>query len=222
MHAAPIHRAAERFMLDPAGVVFWPRRRTLIVADLHLEKASSQAGRGQLLPPYDSRTTLDRLALLVRHYAAERVIALGDSFHDRHGAARLAPEDAARVARMEMGQTFIWIMGNHDPSDAALSELREGEVIFRHQAGEVAAGGIEFSGHFHPKARIATRAAAIARPCFVVDQHRVLLPSFGAYTGGLDVASPPLRALFPRGGQVFLLGRDRLYAFPLTHAAHAA
>ncbi|OYW07397.1 MAG: phosphoesterase, partial [Acidiphilium sp. 37-67-22] len=81
---------------------------------------------------------------------------------------------------------------------------------------------IEFSGHFHPKARIATRAAAVARPCFVADSHRVLLPAFGAYAGGLEVTSPPIRALFPRGGQVFLLGRERVYAFPLAHAGKAA
>jgi DNA ligase-associated metallophosphoesterase len=222
MNPAPIHRAGERFMLDPAGVVVWPARRTLIVADLHLEKASSHAGRGALVPPYDTRTTLDRLALLLRLYAPETVIALGDSFHDGQGRARLSPDDAARLARLEAAHRFVWIAGNHDVALGGMGELRQGDCIFRHQAEPIEAGVVEFSGHFHPKARIATRAAAIARPCFVTDQHRVLLPSFGAYTGGLEVTAAPIRALFPRGGQVFMLSRERVFAFPLAYAAKAA
>ncbi|MEE3502455.1 ligase-associated DNA damage response endonuclease PdeM [Acidiphilium acidophilum] len=222
MNAAPIHRAGHRFMLDPAGVVIWPARRTLIVADLHLEKASASAARGSLVPPYDTRTTLDRLALLLRHYAPETVIALGDSFHDAAGPARLAAEDAARLARLEAAHQFVWIAGNHDQAVGGMESWHEDHCVFRHEASEVAAGMVEFSGHFHPKARIATRAAAIGRPCFVTDQHRVLLPSFGAYTGGLDVTAAPIRALFPRGGQVFMLSRDRVFAFPLAHAARAA
>ena len=221
MTAAPIHRAAGRFLLDPAGAVFWPDRRALIVADLHLEKASSIAARGGLLPPYDSRATLDRLALLLRRYAPERVIALGDSFHDEAGRARLPAQEASLLARMEAAHRFLWIEGNHD-AGTGLAEHAEAGAVFRHVAGPVAAGQVEFSGHFHPKARIATRAASVARPCFVADAHRVLLPAFGAYAGGLEVTSPPTRALFPRGGQVFLLGRERVYAFPLAHAGKDA
>lgn len=219
MIAAPIHRAGERFLLDPSGAVVWQARRTIIVADLHLEKASSFAARGSLLPPYDSRATLDRLILLLRRYAPERVIALGDSFHDPHGRARMAPDDAARLARLQAEQRFVWIEGNHDPAESAVAELREENFTFRHAASRLAAGEIEFSGHFHPKARVATRGAAIARPCFVADAHRIVLPAFGAYTGGLEATAPPIRALFPRGGQVFLLGRERVFAFPLAHAA---
>jgi DNA ligase-associated metallophosphoesterase len=222
MNAAPIHRAGHRFMLDPAGVVFWPARRTLILADLHLEKASSSAARGALVPPYDTRATLDRLALLLRRYAPEVVIALGDSFHDDQGHARLAAEDAARLARFEAAHRFMWIAGNHDQAMGGATMLRDEACVFRHQAAALETGQVEFSGHFHPKARIATRAGAIARPCFVTDQHRVLLPSFGAYTGGLEVTAAPIRVLFPRGGQVFLLSRERVFAFPLAHAAKAA
>jgi DNA ligase-associated metallophosphoesterase len=209
-------------MLDPAGVVVWPARRMLIIADLHLEKASASAVRGALVPPYDTRTTLDRLALLLRRHAPHTVIALGDSFHDAEGRARLGTEDAARLARLEAAHRFVWIAGNHDGALGGMADWREGDCVFRHQAGVIEAGCVEFSGHFHPKARIATRAAAIARPCFVTDQHRVLLPSFGAYTGGLEVTAAPIRALFPRGGQVFLLSRERVFAFPLAYAAKAA
>lgn len=222
MNAAPIHRHGDRFLLDPAGVVMWPARRTLIVADLHLEKASAIAARGSLIPPYDSRTTLDRLARLLRHYAPERVIALGDSFHDNEGGSRLCYDDAQRLARLTAAHAFVWIAGNHDRRAGGQPDLTEGTCVFRHQAGAVGGGAIEFSGHFHPKARVATRAGGIARPCFVTDQHRVLLPSFGAYTGGLDVTAAPIRALFPRGGQAFLLSRDRVFAFPLAHAEAAA
>lgn len=221
MIAAPVHRASERFLLDPAGAVIWPSRRTLIVADLHLEKASSLAARGGLLPPYDSRATLERLALLLRRHAPARVIALGDSFHDAGGRARLPADDAARLARMEAAHEFLWVAGNHDRGGGYPMHA-EGPVLFRHEAGAVGPGQVEFSGHFHPKARIATRAASIARPCFVADAQRILLPSFGAYTGGLEVSAPALRALFPRGGQMFLLGRERVFAFPLAHAARAA
>jgi len=159
--------------------------------------------------------------LLLRRYAPARVIALGDSFHDDGGPARLPADDAARLARMQAAHEFVWVAGNHDAAEG-VAEHAEGPMLFRHEAGEVAAGQIEFSGHFHPKARIATRATSIARPCFVADAHRVLLPSFGAYTGGLEVTAQPIRALFPRGGQVFMLGRERVFAFPLAHAAKVA
>lgn len=222
MNAAPLHRAGHRFLLDPAGIVFWPAHKTLIVADLHLEKASAGAVHGQLMPPYDSRTTLDRLARLVRQYWPETIVALGDSFHDSAGRHRMAAEDAARLARLESAQRFVWIAGNHDPATQWPTDWTLDAVTLRHQAGTEPPGALEFSGHFHPKASIITRAARITRPCFVVDHQRVILPSFGAYTGGLDVTAAPIRRLFPRGGQVFLLGTDRLHCFALADAARAA
>ncbi len=222
MNAAPLHRAGHRFLFDPAGVVFWPAQKTLIVADLHLEKASAGAVRGQLVPPYDSRTTLDRLARLVRRYAPETIIALGDSFHDTAGRSRMAAEDEARLARLEAAHKVVWIAGNHDPQASSPSEWMIDTVTLRHQAARVTPGSIEFSGHFHPKASIITRAARITRPCFVVDHQRVVLPSFGAYTGGLDVTAAPIRSLFSRGGQVLLLGADRLHGFALADASRAA
>jgi len=224
MNAAPIHRAGHRFMLDPAGIIYWPAQKTLIVADLHLEKASAKAKQGQFVPPYDSRTTLDRLGRLVRRYQPETIIALGDSFHDPRGRSRMLAEDAARMERLERSHRVIWIAGNHDPSESNPTALMIETVALRHQAAVVAESAFEFelSGHFHPKASIITRAARITRPCFVVDHQRVILPSFGAYTGGLDVSAPVIRGLFPRAGQVFLLGADRLHAFALADAARAA
>jgi len=221
MTVAPLHCAGQRLLLDPAGAIFWPARRTLIIADLHLEKASSFARRGFLLPPYDSQATLERLAVLLHRHAPERVIALGDSFHDPSGSKRLARDAASLLARMQRTHHFVWIAGNHDPVPGALAEFHEAPFLLRHRSGTVVGGSVEISGHFHPKARVETRAGSIARPCFVTDRRRILLPAFGSYTGGLDVSALPIRTLFPHGGQVFLLGRDRLFAFPMAQAARA-
>lgn len=224
MSAAPIHIAGERLMLDPEGVLWWPARRLLAVADLHLEKGSSLAARGTLIPPYDSRATLDRLLPLVRRYRPARLVALGDSFHDRYGAARLPRDDVARIAALAHSVELVWVLGNHDPTapeglpGVTIDALREGPLTFLHDAtgrpGEI-------SGHLHPKAAIATRGKWVSRACFVADSRRVVLPAFGAYTGGLDVREPPIRALFPRGGRAFLLGRGRLFSFTLAELREA-
>jgi DNA ligase-associated metallophosphoesterase len=228
MTAAPIHFRDERLMLDPAGAAFWPARRVLILADLHLEKASAAALRGNLLPPYDTRATLEKLNRLVRLYRPAKVIALGDSFHDRTGAERLADADRARLAAMAREAHFIWILGNHDPVPTDLpgesaSEWREGPFTFRHQAAaRLAPREIEISGHFHPKASIDTKAKRVSRPCFVSDGARLMLPAFGAYTGGLDVRDPAIAKLFPRGLRVFLLGQDQLFSFALGQLGRMA
>ena len=219
MTPAPIHLAGERLLLDPAGALFWPAQRLLAVADLHLEKGSAAAMRGALLPPWDTRATLDRLAALLRRFQPETVVALGDSFHDAGGSARLAAGDAARLRLMAAAHRFVWVLGNHDPAPPediggeAAAELARGRLTFRHEARPGPASG-ELCGHHHPKARVAARGGSICRPCFVFDGRRLMLPAFGAYTGGLDVAEPAIAALFPRGGRVFLLGRDRLFSFP--------
>jgi DNA ligase-associated metallophosphoesterase len=220
--AAPIHLAGERLMLDPAGAVFWPAEAVLVVSDLHLEKGSSFARRGMLLPPWDTKATLDRLAVMLRRFKPRTVVALGDSFHDAHGASRLDRGEVARLAAMTSASAFIWIAGNHDPSPPAalggrfVDELALGPFVFRHQAARGAEG--ELSGHHHPKAAVPARGCAVTRPCFVADARRLVLPAFGAYTGGLDVTQPAIARLFPRGGRLFLLGRDRLFSFPLAEA----
>ena len=222
MNAAPLHLAGERLMLDPAGVLYWPAAKLLVVADLHLEKGTAAAGRGALVPPWDTRITLDRLLLRVQHWRPEVVVALGDSFHDRRASNRLAAADAERVRRLGGLARLVWVLGNHDPSppESLPGESTEtfalGPLRFRHQALDgLVAGEAELCGHHHPKACIATRGGAVSRPCFVADTRRMILPAFGAYTGGLDVASPPIARLFPRGGRAFLLGSKRLFSFAL-------
>ena len=220
---APFHFAGAALQLDPAGVVVWPAERMLIVADLHLEKGSAAARRGQLVPPWDSRLTLERLGLLLHRYAPRTVVALGDSFHDDGGPARLGTEDAATLRRMTAAAQFIWVRGNHDPAPPAgvggesVAEWSAGALLFRHQAAAGASG--ELSGHFHPKARVATRAGQVVRPCFITDGRKLMLPSFGAYTGGLDVRAPAIAAHFTRGARIFLLGEARLFSFSLVQAA---
>ncbi|MCS6853684.1 MAG: ligase-associated DNA damage response endonuclease PdeM [Elioraea sp.] len=211
MTAAPLHLLGERLMLDPSGALWWPARRLLAVADLHLEKGSALAARGALVPPYDSRATLERLTRLVRLYRPERLLLLGDSFHDGKGAGRLGAAEREALAALARLTAIVWLAGNHDPGEA--EEWRETPLIFRHvPRGETG----EIAGHLHPKAAVSIRGTWVARACFVADSRRLLLPAFGAYTGGLDVRDPAIRLLFPRGGRVFLVGKDRLFSFPLA------
>ena len=221
MTPAPIHLAGERLLLDPEGGLFWPARRLLAVADLHLEKGSAAAARGSLLPPWDTRATLERLAALLRRYGPRTVVAVGDSFHDAAGSQRLQPHDQSRLQAMTSAASFVWVLGNHDPvppegtCGTSAAEWREGAVVFRHAAA-AGIGGAEICGHHHPKAQVPARGTVVSRPCFVFDGRRLMLPALGAYTGGLDVRDPAIAALFPRGGRVFLLGRERLFSFPLV------
>jgi DNA ligase-associated metallophosphoesterase len=228
MTAAPLHFRDERLMLDPSGAAFWPARRILIVADLHFEKASALAARGALLPPFDTKATLERMNRLIRLYRPAKVIALGDSFHDDGAPARLAKDDRARIEAMAREASFIWITGNHDAAPTGLpgasaAVYREGPFTFRHEAAAVLGPReIEISGHYHPKASIEARAKRVSRPCFVADASRLMLPAFGAYAGGLDVREPAIARLFPRGLRVFLLGQDQLFSFALEQLGRMA
>jgi DNA ligase-associated metallophosphoesterase len=218
---APLHLARERLMLCPSGVLLWPARRTLIVADLHLEKGSHFAARGRPVPPYDTRETLARLASALRRHSVARLIVLGDALHDEAALSRMAAEDLAQLRRLLAPLDVIWIAGNHDPSPkaglpgTAHEELREAGLCFRHIGGApVARHEAEVSGHFHPKATLPTRAGGITRPCFLATRDRLILPSFGAYTGGLDVCDPALAPLTRAARRVFLLGDGRLHSLP--------
>jgi DNA ligase-associated metallophosphoesterase len=208
--------------IDPAGALWWPDEGLLAVADLHLEKGSSLARRGVLLPPYDTATTLARLAVLIDTYAPALVLALGDSFHDRDGADRLTPADRAALTALQRGRQWIWITGNHDPvpvrdvGGECASALAIGELTWRHEPARVRAAG-EIAGHLHPVARIRTGERAIRRRCFVGDGTRLVMPAFGAYAGGLNVRDAAFAALFAAGFTAHVLGRERIYGFPAAH-----
>lgn len=219
MTSPVLHLNGAELVADPLGVLLWPARRTLVVADLHLEKGSGFARRGVLLPPFDSAATLARLAQTIDNHHPDRVICLGDSFHDSGAGQRLGAADRDRLHTLTSGREWIWIAGNHDPAPPAdwggrvLDELGDGPLVFRHEAAEGPANG-EVSGHYHPKARVRLRARSVTGRCFVTDGHRLILPSFGAYTGGLDVLRPDLRRLLGRRFEVLLLAAGRILRVP--------
>jgi len=221
--SVPIRLNGAELFAEASGALWWPDEGTLIVADLHFEKGSSFAASGQFLPPYDTAETLLRLGDAMHKAGLRRVICLGDSFHDRGAAARLGGEDAARLRRMTDGCDWVWIAGNHDPHPpdhlggrVVADELRIGPVTFRHIARQDATHG-EISGHYHPQAAIRVRGRRLGGPCFIHDARRLVMPAFGAYTGGLDVDDDALRALFPGEPSVHLLVRRRIVT--LTRAA---
>lgn len=209
-----------------AAALYWPRERALLVADLHLEKASFFARTGQMLPPYDSRETLERLAGAVRATGARRVYALGDNFHDSHGPGRLEPHAAGMLAALTRALDWVWITGNHDPhlGDEAggtrVDELVLGGLALRHQALPGTAEA-EVSGHFHPRLIVHARGRRIARPCAVVSENRLILPAFGALTGGMDAADPAiLSALQPADAiEALVPARGQLIRYPLWRKA---
>ncbi|MFI5409039.1 ligase-associated DNA damage response endonuclease PdeM [Kaistia sp. UC242_56] len=199
------------------GALWWPEERTLVVADLHLEKGSSFARRGQMLPPYDTMATLQRLAAILARLSPSRVIALGDSFHDRSAGDRLNAADRASLRAMTAAAEWIWIAGNHDPDPPrglggwATSELSIGPLTFRHEPRPGAQPG-EIAGHLHPSARLVGRGRSIRRRCFAADGRRLVLPAFGALAGGLNVLDAAFRPLFE--GRAF-------HAWMLGDAVHA-
>jgi DNA ligase-associated metallophosphoesterase len=203
---------------DCAGALYWPDESLLVVADLHLEKGSSFAARGVLLPPYDTAATLARLAMLIERYAPRLVIALGDSFHDGGGPARMSDISRAGLKALQRGRDWLWIAGNHDPDPADNIGGRFAEILalgpltFRHEPSPHPCDG-EIAGHLHPQARIARRGRAVSRRCFASDGKRLVMPAFGAYAGGLNVRDRAIVALF--GALSFtahMLSERRIYA----------
>lgn len=209
--------SAVSLVCDPSGALYWPEQSLLVVSDLHLEKGSSFARRGMLLPPYDTAATLARLTKLITHYAPRMVVALGDSFHDGGGPSRLAAEDRDSIAALQRGRDWVWITGNHDPEPADgiggvfTHTLTIDALTFRHlptgACGEIA-------GHLHPVAKIAHRGRAVRRRCFAADETRLVMPAFGEFTGGLNIRDAAFADLFGTlAFSVHMLGPDRLYAF---------
>jgi len=204
-------------LADPRGALYWHEHGLLVVADLHLEKGSSFAARGQLLPPYDTASTLARLSHVIADYRPRCVVALGDSFHDGGGPARLGDDDRESLRIMQGGREWIWLTGNHDPEPADgiggtfTESLTLGPLTFRHLPSDTPG---EVSGHLHPVARISHRGRAVSRRCFAADKNRMVMPAFGAFTGGLNVRDAAFADLF--GTLAFtahLLGDGRLYSF---------
>lgn len=236
----PLSFADEEMLLTEGRALYWPRERTLLVADMHLEKGSFFARHGQPIPPYDSRETLERVALAIRDTGARRVITLGDNFHDAGGAARLEPHACGMLAALTKAVDWVWITGNHDigrdgsvaEADCGgtlVEELEVAGIILRHQAkaGETRP---ELSGHFHPRLQLTVQRRRIVRPCAVVSANenadgsrsgRMILPAFGAFTAGMSAADPAILAALQPANAIDALvpARGRLATFPLWRKA---
>jgi DNA ligase-associated metallophosphoesterase len=207
--------AGVTFLADLSGALFWEEQSLLVVSDLHLEKGSSFATRGVLLPPYDTVATLGRLGAVIARHDPRTVIALGDSFHDRDAHDRLSAPNREIIAAFQLRRDWIWISGNHDPAlpsdlgGVVASEVVVGPLAFRHEP--TGASG-EIAGHLHPKARVATRGRSMERRCFACDGERAVMPAFGAYTGGLSIRDAAFAKLFQAASfMAHLLGDARLH-----------
>jgi DNA ligase-associated metallophosphoesterase len=219
--ACEIRIGADIFIADASGALWHEAERTLVIADLHLEKGSSFARRGMLLPPYDTTVTLAALSATVSRFAPRRVISLGDGFHDDDGAARLSVDGRAALRSLQLGRDWVWVAGNHDPrapaglpGDHALA-CHVGGVAARHEPRPGAPGVEgEIAGHLHPVAHIAARAGGLRRRCFATDTRRCVLPAFGAYAGGLDLRHEAFANLFDFARlQAVVIGEPRIHVF---------
>ena len=216
MRISKVTIADVTFIADVAGALFWKEQRLLIVSDLHLEKGSSYARRGVLLPPYDTLATLSRLTAVIARHDPRMVIALGDSFHDRDAHERLSTSNREMLAAMQVRRDWIWISGNHDPAlppdlgGTVANEVAIGPIVFRHEpTGAVG----EIAGHLHPKARVPTRGRSMERRCFASDGERAVMPAFGAYTGGLSIRDVAFAKIFGAPGfMAHVLGDNRVHA----------
>lgn len=220
--AAPVELsvAGQTCWLDHSGAMLLAADDTLVVADLHLEKGAALARRGMFLPPYDTASTLAALADAVARLRPRRVIALGDSFHDRAGPRDMSEADRASLSAVQRGLDWTWISGNHDPDlpqdlgGTILPETSRGDLAFRHEPlpGQRA----EIAGHLHPAARVVLRGRGVRCRAFITDGTRCVMPAFGAYAGGLNVCDPVFEPLFPNGFMAFLIGSERIYAVSKT------
>jgi hypothetical protein len=200
-----------------AGALYWEDEDTLLVADLHLEKGAAFAALGMLLPPYDTRTTLERLSKAIRAVDPSRVVALGDSFHRAESAKQLAADDLGFLRKLQQRREWYWICGNHDPhlpasiGGTVCATLSICGLVLRHEPSPAAAAR-EIAGHLHPVARIARRGTVIRRRCFATDGNRLVMPAFGAYAGGLNVLDAAFGPLFLRHRlEAWMMGRADVY-----------
>jgi hypothetical protein len=227
LHAdsVPLTLIGHRLHLLPSGAALWSDAATLVVADLHLGKSERRARRwGALLPPYDTAETLARLDAVLSMARPATVVCLGDSFDDTAAAGTLDEDVRLWLARMMAGRQWVWVAGNHDPAPVSvggtsLAEYRAGGLVFRHIARSDTAAG-EVSGHYHPKLRLPVAGAGPARPVFLGDGRRLILPAFGAFTGGLSALDPAISDLLAADAMAVLTGRP-MVRVPLA-ACHSA
>ena len=217
----PLSFAGETFFATADGALFWPAHNALLVADLHLEKASWFARLGQFLPPYDSHATLTALTAAVEETRAMRLFCLGDSFHDRFGCDRLSANARELLIELTSRLDWTWIVGNHDPGFAdhcggrLADEVEIGGIVLRHEAVRDDPRP-EMSGHYHPKLRLQVKGRRVSRRCFVVSANKLIFPAFGSLTGGLDAHHPEIMGHVGQNAAALVPVSDRLLRFPLA------
>jgi len=217
----PFSFAGETFFPTADGALFWPAKQALLVADLHLEKASWFARLGQFLPPYDSHATLTAVAAEVERTGATRLFCLGDSFHDAFGCDRLPASARELLKEFTSTLDWTWIVGNHDPGFAdhcggrIADEVELAGIILRHEAVREEPRP-EISGHFHPKLRLHLKGRQVSRRCFVASATKIIMPAFGALTGGLDAHHPQIMGSMGGNASALVPISDRLLRFPLA------
>lgn len=217
----PFSFAGETFEATPGGALFWPAQSALLVADLHLEKASWFARFGQFLPPYDSHATLVALAAEGARTGATRLYCLGDSFHDQFGCDRLPASARELLSALMSKFDWTWIVGNHDPGFAdhcggrMEEEVELSGIILRHEAVRDESRP-EISGHYHPKLRVNLRGRHVSRRCFVTAATKIIMPAFGSLTGGLDAHHPEILGSVGGNAAALVPLSDRLLRFPLA------
>lgn len=217
----PFSFANQNFLASPDGALFWPSQGALLVADLHLEKASWFAGLGQMLPPYDSIATLETLTRDVERTGATSLYCLGDSFHDHHGSERLPPRARDLLEALTARIDWVWISGNHDSGQIdevggrIVEEVEVGGIALRHEAvrGDPTP---ELSGHYHPKLRVRLKGRHVSRRCYVMSETKLILPAYGSLTGGLDVHHPEIIAKVGTRASALVPTTDRLLRFPIA------
>lgn len=216
----PLSFTHHRFQVVAPAALFWPSKKALLVADLHLEKASFYARQGQMLPPYDSHATLEELEQLVIQTGANQVFCLGDNYHDDAGEARLENAAAQLLQRLTNAVKWIWISGNHDRDVSGLwggsvqSEWIGEGIALRHEATPQTMVP-EISGHFHPKIRVPVRGRHVSRRCFIRGQKHLIMPAFGALTGGLTAHHPAIEQAVGGPADALVGLEQKLLRFPL-------
>ncbi len=217
----PFSFAGETFVASPEGALYWPSQEAMLVADLHLEKASWFARLGQFLPPYDSVATLTALAQLAKATNVRKLYCLGDSFHDRFGCERLPDQARSLLSEMTDRLEWTWILGNHDPGFAdhcggvLMEEADVSGIILRHEANRNDSRP-EISGHYHPKYRVNVRGRHVSRRCFVASRTKLILPAFGSLTGGLDASHPEIVKQVGSSASALVPLADRILRFPIA------
>lgn len=207
-----IHFGGHDLYLHPSGALYWPSEKLLVVSDLHLEKGSHFALKGLFLPPYDSHHTLLLLIEVMRQISPARLLLLGDAFHDAKGHARMGAKERGLFDTLRAFDP-VWIRGNHDGDFVpdgflGLEEYALRGLTFRHELSD---GGMhEISGHFHPKVEIGRSG----RPCFIENGHKMIMPAFGAYTGGLFITHQAITAHMGTNSRIYALGNQKVYAIP--------